>query len=170
MELLTIVGSLGTNALDRLDSPATIEQVVMSLHTPTSYWVVVIIGLIASRWLVQPPEKKVHRMDEVIYIASAGLFLVALLFYLHIRNKFIPIYAELWEQPESLLIIPILLGSSPLGAVLLILSWYYAHPIARRRVDREPGARDVLCTFIPMAVVFVVIGTLIAIGLFLRLV
>jgi len=167
---LAIIGRLGTNAIDRAADLNAVAQAVIVLHTPVSYWIVVIVGVVASRWLVRPPENTAQQHDGAIYIASACLFVVALLTYLHVRNQFITIFAELLERSDDLLIMPMLLGSSPIGAALLILSWYYAHPIARRRVGSCSNARAILTSFVPMVLVFVLIGALITFGLFLRLV
>lgn len=169
MNLLTIIGNQTTSPNENAEL-AAVEQAVNALHTPLSYWIVIIIGLVASRWLVRPPEKEVQKNDDAVFLASACLFVVALLSYLHIRNQFIPIYVDLIGRSDALLTMPMLLGSSPIGAVLLILSWYYVHPIARRQVGPSTGIKTILNSFAPMVLLFIFIGALITMGLFLRLV
>jgi len=170
MNQLAIIGNLGTNSADHAANLSAVSNAVDSLHTPAIYWVVVIVGVIASRWLVRPSDRDTQHGDWLIYIASAILFLIALLAYLHIRNKFIDIFAELTESVHSLLIMPMLLGSSPIGAVLLILSWYYFHPIARRPNREYNGIISFINLLMPMAEFIIFLGSLILVGLFLRLI
>ena len=170
MNQLAIIGILDTNSIDRAANLTAVSRAVDSLHTPTIYWAVVIVGLIASRWLVRPPGRDNQHGDWLIYIASAGLFLIALLAYLHIRGRFIDIFAELTESVQSLLIMPMLLGSSPIGAVMLILSWYYFHPIARRTNREYHGIKSFINLFMPMAVFIIIFGSLIIGSLFLRMI
>ena len=171
MQLLAIIGSLEPGSAAAISSPHSMESMVTLLSTPPSFWVVIILGIAASPWMVRRPVESYTGRYIGPFTASALIFLGTILLFMKVRQEFISIFADLFGSPEQLFIFPFALGSSPLGAVLLVLAWYYVHPVPRIKESAGGGAvvKSRLTSFAPMIFTIILFGIAINFSLMMRL-
>jgi hypothetical protein len=171
MQLLAIIGSLEPGSAVATNSQHSMETMVTLLSTPPSFWVVIILGIVASPWMVRPQAHTAKRRYMATYIVAALIFVAAILMFHLIRDRFISIFADLLGSPEQLFIFPFVLGACPLGAVLLVLSWYYVHPVPRIKesADGGVGVKSRLTSFAPMIFAIILFGIAIVFSLTMRL-
>jgi len=170
---MTILASIvildGTNSAASVSTPFVMESMVNLLSTPPSFWIVIILGIIASPWMIRPPAYSSIRRNTITYIASALFFIAAILLFILIRDRFISIFADLMRTPRFLFIFPFALGASPIGAALLVLSWYFVHPIPRLKEETGKGIHADFLAFTPMILTTVLLGAAMVISIFIRL-
>jgi len=170
MHILALIGSLETNGVSVADVHNSMERAVSLLETPVTFWVIILAGIALSPWMVRPRAESASTHRKAIFGASALLFLAALLGFMSVRQQFISIYADFFASPEWLLNFPFQLGASTIGATLLVLAWYYVHPVAWLRPGVTTGKMVILKAFTPMILTFVAVGFMMVISVFMRLV
>jgi hypothetical protein len=171
MQFLAIIGEIGTNHVDSVTTQVSLDAMVSSLETPSVFWIVIILGMVFSPFMVHPRSGCVNKKAQMyLYVISAILFFLSIMAFLHVRDSFVLIFADLLPPAYGMLSFPILLGSSPLGAALLIFAWYYAHPVYRLKAGQDSTKTSILRTFTPMMLMFLFVSFAITIGFFIRLV
>lgn len=157
-------GATGAIAQESLDATVAL------LRTPTSFWLVIGLGVLLSPWLVHAPENVSNRARQTSLGIAALLFGGAVLLLLTFTTRFIQIFADLFGSPSHLLIFPFVLGASPLGAALLVLAWYYLHPLSRLTAAPASPFRAGIRAFTPMASAIIIFGVAVVISIFIRLI
>lgn len=172
MNILSIIGSLdaGTNTVTSVDRlHYSMDNALSLLQTPTSFWVIILLGIALSPWMVRRQAATTTRQRISIYGAAAVIFLTTLLLFLRLRQQFISICADLLGSPEWFLIFPFQLGASSTGAILLVLAWYYVHPMAWLRQSVTVERMLILKSFTPMLLTIFVLGFMTVINFFMLL-
>jgi len=106
---------------------------------------------------------------EGITSFKAGLMnILAIILFLHLRQQFISIMGDLRDSPECFLIFPFQLGASSAGAVLLVLAWYYVHPLAWLRPDATTK-RAISASFTPMLLTMGILAVMMVFSIFMML-
>jgi hypothetical protein len=85
-------------------------------------------------------------------------------------HRFTEIFADLLGSPAQLLVFPFVLGASPLGAALLVLAWYYLHPLPRLQAAPATPFRAGLKAFSPMMIGIMIFGFSVVVSIFTRLI
>jgi len=101
---------------------------------------------------------------------AACLFAAGVLVLLVFTHRFIEIFADLLGSPAQLLVFPFVLGASPLGAALLVLAWYYLHPLPRLQASPVTPLRAGLKAFSPMIIGMIIFGFAVVLSIFTRLI
>jgi len=164
MHILAIIGTLGpSNATADEVHRRSMEFALSLLQTPSLFWVIIIAGIILSPWAVRTKETYTSKLRYIILAFSAVLFLSGILVFVHVRRHFISLFGDFFDSPEFFLIFPFQLGASSIGAVLLVLAWYYVHPLAWLRPKTSTKKTAIFSSFAPM---LLTIGILAAMMLF----
>jgi len=170
MTPLAIIGRLDQSAAAGATSRQALDTMVALLRTPPSFWIVIGLGILASPWLVRAPQDAGRTARLISLALAAFIFGLAVLALIGFTSRFIEIFADLLGSPSQLLIFPFVLGASPLGAALLVLAWYYVHPLSRLQAASASPLRAGVRAFTPMIVAFVVFGIAVVISVFIRLI
>jgi hypothetical protein len=169
--LLIITARLSTNDAASVSAQMSSEQVARLVETPSLFWVVIALGIALSPFMARPVAGHADKKAQAyFYATSAILFFSSVMAFVHIRDRFVLIFADLLRPAYGVLTFPLLLGSSPLGAALLIFAWYYVHPVPRLKAGPRSTGASILRAFIPMVLMFLFISFTVMVGIFMRLI
>lgn len=164
MPFLAIIGTLGpSNATADEVRRRSMEFALSLLQTPSLFWVIILAGIILSPWAVRAKDPCTSKLRYAILAFSAVFFLSAILMFIFVRRHFINLFEDFFDSPEFFLIFPFQLGASSIGAVLLVLAWYYVHPLVWLRPRMPTKKMAIFSSFAPM---LLTIGALAAMMLF----
>jgi len=170
MTLLAIITRLEPSDAAGAIPQQSLDATVALLRTPPSFWFVIGLGILLSPWLVHAPKNISNRARHSSLALAAFVFGTAVVLLLIFTTRFIQIFADLFGSPSQLLIFPFVLGASPLGAALLVLAWYYLHPLSRLTAAPSRPFRAGLRAFTPMAIAIIIFGFAVVISIFTRLI
>ena len=155
------------------DGPPSPQEIAQQQHvqdtwekaiaTPYYYWCILAVGvLVASFGLHKIAQRKRLNFNAWMHLGTILLFVAFVYLHFRIRGAFLEMVngvgLSAWT-PIDITKLPFLLGSSSLGAVLLIALWIVIHPIIRLKGATELSLKQCLVS-LGVTLMFLTLATI----------